>query len=186
MKWSELPKPAKYYILYHTMVAPLLFTWYMIPYDLLEEGYTVLELGVLFTVIDILSIPAKVLVGKYFTFHDLKKGLLFIDVLETVSLLFLYFATGNLASLFVGISLSISNIAETLYPLYQAYERAIYPEDKIKEVLVWHMALPETAIVLSQCRPVGMVTERDIAYKVAADGLNPKKVRAKELSLIHI
>ncbi|HDM88653.1 MAG TPA: CBS domain-containing protein [Candidatus Bathyarchaeota archaeon] len=26
-----------------------------------------------------------------------------------------------------------------------------------------------------------MVTERDIAYKVAAEGLNPKKVRAKEI-----
>jgi len=37
------------------------------------------------------------------------------------------------------------------------------------------------AIVLRECRPVGMVTERDITYKVAAEGLNPKKVRAEEI-----
>ena len=149
MRWSELPKSARYYILYHTMVAPLLFTWYTIFYDLLEEGYTVLELGILFTAINVLSIPAKFLIGRYFTFHDVKKGLLFIDVLESTSLFFLYFATGSLAPLFVGISLLISDVAGTLYPLYQAYERAVYPEDRMKEALVWHMALPEAAIVLS-------------------------------------
>ena len=37
------------------------------------------------------------------------------------------------------------------------------------------------AIVLKQCRPVGMVTERDITYKVVAKGLNPKKVRVSEI-----
>jgi len=36
-------------------------------------------------------------------------------------------------------------------------------------------------IVLRQCRPVGMVTERDIAYKVVARGLSPKKVRVDEI-----
>ena len=149
MRWSELPKPAKHYILYHTMVAPLLFTWYMLPYDLLEEGYTVLELGMLFTAVDVLSVPATLLIGRYFTFHDVKRGLLLIDILESISLLFLYLATGSLAPLFVGISLLISSIAGTLYPLYQAYERAVYPEDRMKEALVWHMALPEAAIVLS-------------------------------------
>ena len=111
----------------------------MIPYDLLEEGYTVLELGIFFTAINVLSIPAKLLVGRYFTFHDVKKGLIFIDVLEATSLFFLYFAAGSLAPLFVGLSLLLSNLASTLYPLYQAYERAVYPEDKMKEELVWHL-----------------------------------------------
>ena len=36
-------------------------------------------------------------------------------------------------------------------------------------------------IVLRQCRPVGMVTERDIAYKVVAKGLNPRKVKVGEI-----
>jgi len=37
------------------------------------------------------------------------------------------------------------------------------------------------AIVLRQCRPIGMVTERDITYKVVAKGLDPKKVRVNEI-----
>ncbi len=152
MKWKELPKSAKYYIFYHTLVAPLLFTWYMLPYDFLRKGYTVLELGILFTTVKVLSIPAKFIAGRYFTFHDLKKGLLFIDVLESISLIFLYLAVGSLAPLLFGISLLISDIADTLYPLYQAYERVVYPEDKMKETLVWHMALPETSILI--CYPV--------------------------------
>jgi len=149
VRWSELPRSARYYILYHAMVAPLLFTWYMVPYDFLKEGYTVLELGILLTAVNVFSIPAKFLVGRYFTFHDVKKGLLLIDVLESTSLLLLYYATGSMAPLFVGASLLVSNVAATLYPLYQAYERAVYPEDRMKEALVWHMALPEAAAVLS-------------------------------------
>ena len=37
------------------------------------------------------------------------------------------------------------------------------------------------AIVLSRCKPVGMVTERDITYKVVAKGLDPKKVKVSEI-----
>jgi len=37
------------------------------------------------------------------------------------------------------------------------------------------------AIVLRQCKPVGMLTERDITYKVVAKGLDPKKVSAGEV-----
>jgi len=37
------------------------------------------------------------------------------------------------------------------------------------------------AIVIRECRPVGMVTERDITYKVVAKGLNPRKVRVSEI-----
>ncbi|RLI11935.1 hypothetical protein DRO35_04200 [Candidatus Bathyarchaeota archaeon] len=36
-------------------------------------------------------------------------------------------------------------------------------------------------IVLRQCRPVGMVTERDVTYKVVAKGLNPRKVKVGEI-----
>jgi len=37
------------------------------------------------------------------------------------------------------------------------------------------------AIVLRQCKPVGMITERDITYKVVAKGLNPRKVKVSEV-----
>lgn len=37
------------------------------------------------------------------------------------------------------------------------------------------------AIVLSKCRPAGMLTERDVTYKVAAKALNAKKVTAGEI-----
>jgi len=37
------------------------------------------------------------------------------------------------------------------------------------------------AIVLSRCKPIGMVTERDITYKVVAKGLNPRKVKVGEI-----
>jgi CBS domain-containing protein len=37
------------------------------------------------------------------------------------------------------------------------------------------------AIVLSKGSPVGMMTERDVTYKVAAKGLNAKKIKVAEI-----
>ena len=37
------------------------------------------------------------------------------------------------------------------------------------------------AVVLSECRPAGMLTERDVTYKVAAKGLDAKRVSTGEI-----
>ena len=37
------------------------------------------------------------------------------------------------------------------------------------------------AIILSKCKPVGMLTERDVTYKLAARALDTKKVTAGEI-----
>lgn len=175
MRWSELPEPARRYILYHVATAPLLFAWYMLPYSLVEEGYTAVQLGALYAAVNVASLPARILVGRYFTFHDVKKGLAFIDVLEAASLLLLYFATGGFAVLVAGVALLLSKVAGILHPLYQAYERAVYPEDRLKDALVWHMLLPEASAAisypllgyaLSALRP-GSVREGFLALAVA-------------------
>jgi CBS domain-containing protein len=37
------------------------------------------------------------------------------------------------------------------------------------------------SIVLSKCKPVGMMTERDVTYKVVAKGLDAQRVKAGEV-----
>lgn len=37
------------------------------------------------------------------------------------------------------------------------------------------------AIILSKDKPVGIVTERDITWKVAGEGLDPKRVKVEEI-----
>lgn len=37
------------------------------------------------------------------------------------------------------------------------------------------------AIILSKGKPIGMMTERDVTFKVAAKGLNPIKIRVGEI-----
>ncbi len=37
------------------------------------------------------------------------------------------------------------------------------------------------AIVLGKCKPIGMMTERDVTYKVAAKGLDAKKLTCGEI-----
>lgn len=45
--------------------------------------------------------------------------------------------------LFLG--LLLERTSSIFYPLYQAAEKLLYPEDKMEEVLAWHMRLPEAS-----------------------------------------
>jgi len=149
VRFKELPVEARRYILYHTLVSPILITWYMLPFYLLMIGYGVLEVGVIFTIAQIIGIPATLILGKVFTHVDLRKGLMAIDLMGAISLACYYLAYGPLAPLMVIIGELVDNIAGTLYFLYPAYERIIYPEDRMKEALVWHLRLPELSIIIT-------------------------------------
>ncbi len=101
MKWSELPVEARRYIIYHTFIAPIFITWYALPYYLLKTGYTVLEVGLVFTIAQVVGVPATLVLGKIFTQVDIRKGLATIDVMGATSLIFFSLAYGPLAPVMV-------------------------------------------------------------------------------------
>ena len=147
MKWSELPSDAKRYIIYHVLVSPSLFTWVLLPYYLLVSGLSVLEVGMLYTVVEAAGIPLTLALGKAFTRLDVRKGLAITDFLAALSNLLYFAAEGAYAPLVFAVGMLVEEFSSTFYPLYQAYERAVYPQDRLKEVMVWHLRLPETAVV---------------------------------------
>lgn len=51
MRWSEIPREAKAYMIYHTLIAPGLITWTLFPLYLMMTGYSVLEVGAFFTIV---------------------------------------------------------------------------------------------------------------------------------------
>ncbi len=149
MRFRDLPAAARAYIIYHSLVSPALITWYALPFYLLSIGYGVLEVGFLFTVVNVLCIPVTLLLGRVFTRVDIRHGLATIDAMESVSKLVYYFAYGPLTPLMVVLGGLVEKASDTLYFLYSAYEKVIYPRDRLKDSLSWHLRLPELAIVVS-------------------------------------
>ncbi len=149
MQWSELPAEARRYIIYHALVSPVLITWYMLPFYLMKTGYSVLEVGAIFTAAHLLGIPVTLLLGRRFTRADMRLGLAAIDAMGAASLVFFSLAYGPLAPLMVLLGQLIDKASSVLYFLYPAYERVVYPEGRFKEAMVWHLALPELSIVLT-------------------------------------
>ncbi len=149
MRFSELPAGACRYIWYHTLVSPTIIVWYALPFYLLKTGYSVLEVGVIFTVAQLLGVPLTLWLGRVFTRVDMRKGLVAIDLLESLSYLLYYLAYGPLAPVMVVLGELVKEASGTLYFLYPAYERIIYPEDRMKEALAWHLRLPELAVIVS-------------------------------------
>jgi len=143
MRWSEIPRDAKAYMLYHTIIAPQLIVWYLLPLYMMYSGYSVLEVGAFFTAVNIISIPLTYLIGRFFNEYPLKTGLILIDALDGIAYILYGFAKGSIAPLMLFLGYTIEEISALFYPLYQAYEQIIYPEDKYEEIFAWHLRLPE-------------------------------------------
>lgn len=145
MRWSEIPPAARKYIIYHTIISPFLITWYMLPLYLFMTGYDVLDVGVIFTAVNVAAVPAAYAVGKVFESVPIRHGLVLIDALEGVSSVLYGLAKGAVAPAALFAGMLVEKVAGVFYPLYQAAERVLYPRDRLKEVLAWHMRLPEAS-----------------------------------------
>ncbi len=162
--------PARRYILYHTIIAPLLITWYMVPLYMMMTGYNVFEVGLFFTIVNIVSIPVTYMIGKLFDKVPIRHGLITIDALEGIALICYGFAYGPIAPLMLFLGLLIDKISGLFYPLYQAAEKILYPKDRLEEVFAWHMRLPETSqligfLVLGYL--FGYMFNKPIHYRIA-------------------
>ena len=144
-----VPRAARRYIYYHMLVAPSLFTGIMLPYYLLSTGYTVVDVGILYTLINMVSVPVQLALGKYFTFKDIRIGLAIIDLLEILASFSYGLARGPLVAPAVVLGGVLEALAGSLYFLYRAYERGVYPRERLRSILVLHLVLPESTGILS-------------------------------------
>ncbi len=143
MKWREIPLPARRYMIYHMIISPGIFVWYALPAYMLLTGFSPLEIGFLFSIINAAAIPTTYLIGKYFNSVPIKKGLIAIDFLDGVSMILYSLSKGLFAPLFLFLGRLVEKISMMMYHLYPAYEQIIYPEEKREEVLSWHLRTAE-------------------------------------------
>ncbi|AMM55011.1 MFS transporter [Pyrococcus kukulkanii] len=149
MRWSEIPKGAKAYMVYHALIEPQLIAWLLLPLYMMLTGYSVLDVGVLFTLVNVALIPATYIMGRAFNRWDIKKGLMVIDALDGIAYIFYGLAQGAYASIMLFLGRLIEKVSTILYPLYRAYEQIIYPEDKYEEIFAWHLRIPEISRLIS-------------------------------------
>ncbi len=121
----------------------------MLPMYMFITGYSILQIGVFYTLVHFLSIPFTYLIGKLFDRFPIRDGLMLIDAMDGVSSLMYGLAYGPLAPLFLLIGLLIEDLSRLFYPLYQAAEKILYPQERLEEIFNWHMRLPELSQVLT-------------------------------------
>ena len=145
MRWRELPREARAYILYHTLIAPQLIVWYLLPLYMLRTGYSVRDVGAFFSAVNLASIPLTYLIGRWFNRVPLKLGLIVIDVLDGLTYVLYSLAYGTWATAFLFLGKFAGKVSSLFYPLYQAYEQIVYPRERYEEVYAWHLRLPEVS-----------------------------------------
>jgi len=121
----------------------------MLPYYMLVSGIEVWEAGLLFTIIEAIGIPLSYFLGRVFTYVDARKGVALIELLEGLARVAYGMAYGVLGPFFLLAGMILDEIADYFYPVYSIYERNVYPSDKMKGALSWHLRLPEFSILVS-------------------------------------
>jgi hypothetical protein len=116
LRWGELPVAARRYILYHTIVSPLLITWYMLPAYMLVTGYSILDIGLLFTAVNVLSVPLTYLVGRVFDRVAIRHGLIVIDLLDGLENILYGLSYSLLGPLMVSLGLLVGRVSGHLLP----------------------------------------------------------------------
>ncbi|WP_461863441.1 MFS transporter [Thermococcus sp.] len=149
MRWKEVPRDAKAYIIYHTLLAPQLIIQTLFPLYMLYSGYSLLEVGAFFTVVNIASIPVTYLIGRAFNRWDIKKGILVMDFLDGIAYVLYGLAKGASTPITLFIGKTFEKLSAIFHPLYRAYEQIIYPEEKYEEIFAWHLRLPQIARIVT-------------------------------------
>lgn len=149
MRFKDIPKSARMYIIYHVLIAPTLISWYLLPLYLMMTGYNPLEVGVLFSVTNALSIVLVYIVGKFFDRVPIKYGLVTVEITNSTAYFFYFLSSGAMSGLFLLLGRIAEEASFIFYPLYPAYERIIYPKPNRTEILNWHLRLPEFSQIVS-------------------------------------
>jgi len=146
-EFKSFPTPARRLIIYYTLGSPLLFTSTIFPIYLFLLGYTVEEVGLLYT--------AFALIGALITFAfgnlldrkiTPKSGIIAIELMGAGSS-FIY--AGARSSFDIILGGSIEKISSIFFVAYQVYEKDAYPEEIREKVFAYHMAFPQLAVVLT-------------------------------------
>jgi hypothetical protein len=74
----------------------------MLPLYMFMTGYSILDVGVIFTLIHILSIPATYIVGRLFDRIAIRHGFILIDALDGTSSIFYALTYGPMAPVMQG------------------------------------------------------------------------------------
>ncbi len=140
--WDMLPTAAKRYIVYHVIVAPLLFAWWIVPYLMLTSGLTVFEAGILYSVAQGAAAALTFLAGRLLDRYSPNVMISLVSVVEAASYVLYYFAFHARSPLLVLLGLVVERGSAIFYPAFSVYEHAAYPEEIREKAFAYHNILP--------------------------------------------
>jgi len=144
IKFRDLPKNARQYILLHTIGSPLMVGDYIVIIYLLLTGYEIIGVGALFTVINLIEMFFPVIFGSLFDRKiSAKMAMSFIYSLEGLAYFLFYFVYGSTGWIFLTLGVFIMKFATVFYPIFPAYEHYVYPEEIREKAMIYHLMVPE-------------------------------------------
>ncbi len=171
--WSKLPKAARRYILYHCMITPTLFWWYVVPFLMLNKGLSVEETGLFYTVGMLASSAINFIVGKLLDKNPPNVVMAAISILDFISYSLYFVAFTSHQLLLILAAIAVEYLSYGLYPAYPAYEYEVYSEEMRSKAYIYHYALPylTQALTYPAIGYILSLTEEKLEFSILAVAL---------------
>jgi len=144
-----MPKAAKRYILYHSLVVPTLFVRYIAPYVMLKVGLSIVEVGFLYVVGGLLSAALMPLLGSFLNQRE-PNDLLALDcIVSGLAYVLLACAFWLFSVPLMVVALALDALSSSVRPAYVVYEYNVYPEEIREKAFVYHNLLPFASQAIS-------------------------------------
>ncbi|MHB8372917.1 MAG: hypothetical protein ACYDAO_10230 [Thermoplasmataceae archaeon] len=144
VKFKNLPTDARSYIMMHTLSSPLMIAEYAFIAYLLYNHYLILEIGIFFTVANLMSVFGPYLIGKTTKLNiNARKTMSLIFVIEGIGYFALFLASGAFSSLILLFGLIIFKFSSVFYSIFPSYEQIVFPERIRVKSYLYYLIYPE-------------------------------------------
>ncbi len=141
-EWRSLPLAARRYIAYMSLWTPILFTWILVPYLMLETGLSVVEAGAILSAASACASALSYLMGRYLDRAEPVTIIAAIGVVEGLAYLAYYLGFSYRSVALIVTAAVVERLARGLYVAFPIYEYEAYPEDRRERAFMLHNLVP--------------------------------------------
>ena len=139
-KFSNLPSDARNYILMHTLSSPLMIGEFAFIAYLLYNHYSIIEIGIFYTVANLVTAAGPYLIGKTTKLNvSGRKTMSLIYIIEGIGYFTFFLASGKYSSLILLMGLLFFKFSSVFYSIFPSYEQIVFPEKIREKSYLYHL-----------------------------------------------
>lgn len=134
----------------HTLSSPLMIGEFAFIAYLLYNHYSIIEIGIFYTVANFVTAAGPYLIGKTTKLNvSGRKTMSLIYIIEGIGYFTFFLASGKYSSLILLMGLLFFKFSSVFYSIFPSYEQIVFPEKIREKSYLYHLIYPEYTQIIA-------------------------------------